>query len=226
MGGMTMRALILGDTGGIGAALAHALRADGTEVTGLSRSRDGFDVTDEGTVAAAARRLEGGTFGLIVNATGALSIEGAAPEKTIAVLDPAVMAAQFAVNATGVALVLKHFAPLLARVPTAVLASLSARVGSIGDNRAGGWISYRAAKAAQNQILRTAAIEIASRNPAACVVAIHPGTVVTPLTDPYRGRHPARPAAQAARDILDVIAALTPADTGSFRDWKGETVPW
>ncbi len=136
------------------------------------------------------------------------------------------MAAQFALNATGVALALKHFAPLLRRDGRAVFASLSARLGSIGDNRLGGWISYRAAKAAQNQIIRTAAIEIARQRPWAIVVALHPGTVDTALTAPYRGRNPAITAARSAAALLAVMDRLTPADTGGFFDWRGEPVAW
>lgn len=220
-----MQALILGHTGGIGAALAGALAPRGARVTGLSRA-EGLDLTDEPSVARAAHALAGQRFELILNATGALSLNGAAPEKTIAALDPAVMAAQFALNATGVALALKHFTPLMPVAGRAVFASLSARLGSIGDNRLGGWIAYRAAKAAQNQILRTAAIEIARTRPAAIVVALHPGTVDTALTRPWRGRNPAMPAARSAAALLSVIDALRPADTGGFFDWRGEPVPW
>ena len=134
--------------------------------------------------------------------------------------------ALFALNATGVALVIRHFAPLLSREGRPVLASLSARVGSIGDNGLGGWVSYRAAKAAQNQIIRTAAIEWRRRNPRAVLVALHPGTVATPLTAKYAARHPTISPDESARALLDVIAALTPDDSGSFRDWKGQIVPW
>ncbi|MCB1401227.1 MAG: SDR family NAD(P)-dependent oxidoreductase, partial [Rhodobacteraceae bacterium] len=146
-----MRALVLGASGGIGEALSLELRARGAEAFGLSRRHDGFDLTDEASVAQAAARLEGG-FDLIVNATGALQIGTDRPEKTLNAITAQAMAAQFALNATGVALALRYFTPALRCSGRAVFASLSARVGSIGDNRLGGWISYRAAKAAQNQI--------------------------------------------------------------------------
>ena len=220
-----MKALVIGDSGGIGAAVARALAARGAEVRGLSRSRDGLDLTDEARVARAAAALEG-PFDLILDATGALEIDGRGPEKALAQIDPAAMAAQFAVNAIGPALLLKHLHDRLPRDRRAVFATLSARVGSIGDNRLGGWISYRAAKAALNQIVRTAAVEIARKRPGAIVVALHPGTVATPLTARYAGAHPTVPPETAAENLLAVLDRLTPADTGGFFAWDGKAIPW
>lgn len=220
-----MKALILGASGGIGAALAANLETRGATVVGLSRRHDGLDLTDEASVARAAARLAG-PFDLIVNATGALQIGADRPEKSLDGISAPAMAAQFALNATGVALALRYFTPLLPRAGRSVFASLSARVGSIGDNRLGGWFSYRAAKAAQNQILRTAAIEIARKRPEAIIVALHPGTVETKLSAPYAGRHPTITPQRAAQALLGVIGALTPAETGTFWDWKGERVEW
>ncbi|MTH62566.1 SDR family NAD(P)-dependent oxidoreductase [Paracoccus litorisediminis] len=220
-----MRALVLGHTGGIGSAVADELRARGGLITGLSR-REGLDLTQQDSVARAARALQAESFDLIFDATGALEIDGHRPEKTIAAIRAEAMAAQFALNATGTALALAHFSPLLVRQRRAVFASLSARVGSIGDNRLGGWISYRAAKAAQNQILRTAAIELARRNRQTIVVALHPGTVRTRLTARYAAHHPTISPDESARALLDVIETLTPEDNGSFRDWRGEPVEW
>lgn len=219
-----MRALIFGETGGIGAALAHRLREDGADVSGLSR-RDGFELTDPGSVAAAASAVAG-PFDLILDATGALEIDGRRPEKSIVAVDADAMARQFAVNAIGPALILKHFHGHLARDGRAVFATLSARVGSIGDNRLGGWISYRASKAALNQIVRTAAIEIARRRPQAIVVALHPGTVETALTRDFAGSHPTVPPSVAARNLLGVIEGLGPGDSGGFFAWDGERIPW
>nr|WP_111299480.1 SDR family NAD(P)-dependent oxidoreductase [Paracoccus saliphilus] len=221
-----MRALILGATGGIGAALAARLADRGAQVTGLSRSRDGLDLTRADSVADHAARLQGRDFDLILNTTGALVIGGRQPEKTLDAVDPDAMAAQFALNATGVALAIRAFAPLLARDRRAVMGSLSARVGSIGDNQLGGWIGYRAAKAAQNQIIRTAAIEYRRRNRHAILVALHPGTVQTPLTAKYAARYPTITPERSAEALLEVVARLRPEDTGSFWDWKGQPVPW
>jgi NAD(P)-dependent dehydrogenase (short-subunit alcohol dehydrogenase family) len=220
-----MRALVVGDSGGIGAALAAALRARGAEVTGLSRRRDGLELTDEATVARAAAGLDG-AFELILDATGALEIDGRGPEKALAALDPAAMARQFAVNAIGPALLIKHLHPRLPRPGRGVFATLSARVGSIADNRLGGWISYRAAKAALNQIVRTAAVEIARARPEAVVVALHPGTVATTLTVRYAGAHPTVAPETAAANLLAVLDGLGPADSGGFFAWDGTRVPW
>jgi NAD(P)-dependent dehydrogenase (short-subunit alcohol dehydrogenase family) len=220
-----LRALAIGASGGIGGALVAALERRGASVVGISRRTDGLDLTDEASIAAAAGRLEG-PFDLILDATGALEIEGRGPEKTIGAIDPVAMAAQFAVNAIGPALLLKHFHGRLPRAGRGVFATLSARVGSIGDNRLGGWISYRAAKAALNQIVRTAAIEIARKRPEAVVVALHPGTVRTALTDRYAGSHPTVAPEEAAVHLLAVIDRLTPAETGGFFAWDGQRIPW
>ena len=178
------RALVIGASGGIGKALADQLAEDGNceKIVRLSRRADGLDVTDEASVRRVAEGLGRQEFDLILCATGALTIGGVGPEKSIKQISAEAMMAQFALNAVGPALVLKYFAPLLARRRRAIMAFLSARVGSIGDNALGGWISYRASKAALNQIVHTAAIEIARTAPASTIVAIHPGTVKTELS--------------------------------------------
>ncbi|SMX31473.1 SDR family NAD(P)-dependent oxidoreductase [Actibacterium lipolyticum] len=218
-------ALIIGESGGIGGALAGELRAQGVSVTGLSRSRDGLDVTDEESVVTALGALDG-PFDLIVVATGALEVAGQAPEKSIKALSPAAMMDQFAVNTIGPAMILKHGATLLPRDQRAVFAVLSARVGSIGDNRLGGWYSYRAAKAAVNQVVHTAAIEVARTHPHSICVALHPGTVATDFTAKYLGRNPAVAPDTAAKNLIGVLGGLNPADTGGFFDWAGKPVPW
>lgn len=218
-----VRILLIGASGGIGSALARAFA--GSDLTTLSRSADGLDVTDEATVAAAAARIEG-PFNLIFDATGALEIDGHGPEKSISQIDPQAMARQFALNAIGPALLLKHFAPKLAREERSVFATLSARVGSIGDNRIGGWISYRASKAALNQVVRTAAIEIGRKNRNAVVVALHPGTVQTALSDKYTGRHKSVTATEAAENLFRVLHDLRPEHSGGFYDYAMREIPW
>ncbi len=206
-------------------ALADALRPQGTEVVGLSRSGNGLDITDEASVEAHLGALDGPFDGIIV-ATGALEIDGAEPEKTIRAISARAMADQFAVNAIGPALVLRHAARLLPREGRTVCAVLTARVGSIGDNRIGGWTSYRAAKAAANQIVHTTSIELGRTHPEMICVALHPGTVKTPFTEKYLGRHPAVPASEAAENLLRVMSGLTPEQSGGFYDWAGEEVVW
>lgn len=220
-----MRALVIGSSGGIGAALCAVLTEHGWQVTGLSRSQNGLDVTSEASVEAALAPLIG-PFQRIIIATGALEIGPHAPEKALRQISADGMMAQFALNTIGPALVLKHAIRLLPRDEPAVIAALSARVGSIGDNRAGGWHSYRAAKAALNQIVRGTSIELARSHKNAICVALHPGTVATKFTEKYLGRHPAVPPADAAAHLLAVMDSLTPAQSGHFLDWAGAEVPW
>jgi NAD(P)-dependent dehydrogenase (short-subunit alcohol dehydrogenase family) len=219
------RALIIGHTGGIGSALASHLARSGTEAVGLSRSTHGLDLCDEASIARVLGAVEG-RFDLIFVATGALELGAHRPEKALRQVTPEALAAQFALNATGPLLVLKHALRLMPRDGAARFAALSARVGSIGDNGLGGWYSYRAAKAALNQLIHTAAIEVARSHPQSVVVTLHPGTVDTSLTANYRGGHEAMPPAEAAGHLLSVLQGLTPADSGGFFDWQGTRVPW
>lgn len=220
------QALIIGASGGIGSALAAQLRGQGAHVTTLSRRDDGLDITDEASITHHLTPLQGQLFDLIVIATGALEVAGASPEKTIRQISAQALMDQFAVNAIGPALVMKHALPLLPKDRRAVMAALSARVGSIGDNRLGGWYGYRAAKAALNQMIRSTAIELARSHPQAISLALHPGTVATEFTRKYLGRHPAVPPTEAAQNILRVIDARTADDSGGFYDWAGTPVPW
>lgn len=220
-----MRTLVIGASGGIGAALLARLRATGDEVTGLSRSGDGLDLTDEASIARILA-AQTGPYARIFITTGALELNGVPPEKTLRALDPAALAAQFALNATGPALALKHALPLIPRDRPARIGILSARVGSIGDNGLGGWYAYRAAKAALNQLVHTAAIEIARSHRQAVIACLHPGTVATPLTARYAGSHPTVSPDTAAANLISVLDGLTPAETGGFFDWQGKRIPW
>ncbi len=218
------RALVVGASGGIGAALAAALDARGAEVRRLSRG-DGLDLRDPAAVERVMGAVEG-PFDLILVATGVLAPEGASPEKSLAQIDGARMAEVVQVNAVGPALVLRHAPRLLPRRTRSALGVLSARVGSIGDNALGGWHSYRASKAALNQIVRGAAIELARSHPQAVVAALHPGTVETPFTTAYAPSHGKIGAGEAARRLLAVLDGLGPGETGVFRDGEGREVPW
>ena len=224
------RAIVVGAGGALGAAFADALRARPgcAEVVCLGRATvPALDLEDEAGIAAAAQVLKAkAPFHLVVNATGALHIGGVAPEKRLAELDPAVLARAFAINAIGPALLVKHFAPLLPTKQRSLFASLSARVGSIGDNRKGGWYSYRAAKAAQNMLLKTASIELARRLPLSVLVALHPGTVRSALSAPILGDAPATAPEVAAQQLLQVLDGLQPTDSGGFFAYDGSAIVW
>ncbi len=222
---MTHRSLIIGASGGIGSAITAKLRDNGSEVTALSRSVDGLDVTDEASVEAALGQVEG-EFQLILVATGALEIGGAVPEKALKEITAQAMADQFSLNCIGPSLVMKYALPLLPRKGRSCFAALSARVGSIGDNRIGGWYSYRTSKAALNQMIHSAAIELARTHREAVCVALHPGTVETEFTAKYAGRHKTVKPDEAAQNLLTVLDGLGPEDSGQFFDWQGERIVW
>ncbi|MEC9344613.1 MAG: SDR family NAD(P)-dependent oxidoreductase [Pseudomonadota bacterium] len=224
-------AVVFGASGGIGSALVRRLRAEGTwgRVIGLGRDSDpAVNLLDEDSIAAAAEaaaRL--GEIRLVIIATGILHGRGLQPEKSLRQIDAAALAHAFAVNATGPALVAKHLLPRLPREGRAVFAALSARVGSIADNRLGGWYAYRASKAALNQFMHSAAIELARTRPEAICVALHPGTVDTGLSRPFSRQGLAvQDADTAAGNLLRVIHGLRREQSGGFLDHRGEPVPW
>ncbi|MCY7338411.1 MAG: SDR family NAD(P)-dependent oxidoreductase [Sphingomonas bacterium] len=224
-----MNALIIGASGGIGSALADAIEARGDRVVRLSRrSTPPLDLGDDRSIEAAAAALApSGLFDLIFVATGLLHGDGIAPEKSYRSIDGAALDRLFRINATGPAVVMRHFLPLLAADRRAVMALLSARVGSIGDNRLGGWVGYRASKAALNQIVRTVAIELGRTRPQSILVALHPGTVDTALSAPFqRNVAPERlfTPAIAAAHLLGVTDRLDSADSGGCFDWAGERI--
>jgi NAD(P)-dependent dehydrogenase (short-subunit alcohol dehydrogenase family) len=191
-----------------------------------------IDVTEELSIASAAERIGRDTpkLQLLVNCAGILHNEkDVCPEKRLEAIDPSALRRVFEVNAFGPLLVAKHFLPLLRHSERAVLANVSARVGSIGDNRLGGWYAYRASKSAQNMFTRTLAIELARRAPNAICVALHPGTVDTDLSRPFqRNVAPGRlfDPDRAASQLLAVVDGLTPEQSGSFLAWDGAPIPW
>lgn len=225
-------AVVIGAAGGIGAALFNSLKASGMwgEVIGLRRDTlPPLDITKESMIRESARMVSsaGYPLRLVINATGVLGRQGCIVEKSLRQLDPDAMQRAFLINSIGPALLMKHFLPLMDRQSRSVFATLSARVGSIGDNRLGGWYSYRASKAAQNQLLRSAAVELRRSHPYSICVAIHPGTVDTPLTRNYAktGLDVQEPAVAAQR-ILSVLAGLDLSHSGGFFDNRGLPVPW
>lgn len=218
------RALIIGASGGLGAALSRQLLRQGVEVVGVSRSADGLDFQDPAKAEALLAAIEG-PFDLVIVATGALTVGRARPEKSLAELRADEMAAQFAVNAIGPALAMTHTKRWLRRRGRSVFAVLSARVGSIEDNRLGGWYSYRASKAALNQLLKTGAIELARTHKEAICVALHPGTVATSFTSDFAAPKKLSPTESASR-LIAVFDGLKAHQTGAFFDWKGVRIPW
>ncbi|MBZ6379544.1 hypothetical protein B5C34_07225 [Pacificimonas flava] len=232
---MTSTAVVIGATGGIGGAIARELKGGGRydRLVALCRSGnsvDGFeagtiDVEDEETVQRAAAQV--GEADLVIVATGLLHGDGYGPEKTYRSLSEEGLARAFQVNAIGPALVAKHFLPLLRREGRSVFAALSARVGSIADNRLGGWYGYRASKAALNQLIRTLAIEHRRKFPNSLCVALHPGTVDTALSKPFQSNvaeDKLFSAAYAARQLLTVIDGLDPEQTGRIFAWDGQEI--
>ena len=231
--------LVLGAGGGLGAALARALVSRGESLIGLGRhSNPAVDYRDAASLERCARHVadqlteRGQTLNRILVATGFLHgilPDGgmAEPERSWQELDAAALNHSFLVNAIGPAMVIKHLLPMLPRQGRCVAAFLSARVGSVGDNRLGGWYAYRASKAALNQLVHTAAIELSRRNRASICVVLHPGTVDTGLSQPFaKTGLTIRSPDEAAAEILAVIDALTPEQSGGFWDHHGCAVPW
>ena len=237
------RIAVIGASGGIGSALVDQLAgASGTEtVYALARRPEhlaagaavplAIDIDDEGSIVLAAEQiLADGPLDLVIVATGLLHGDnGLGPEKSMRSLDPAVLTRVLATNCVGPALVAKHFLPGMRKTHKSVFAALSARVGSISDNRLGGWHSYRASKAALNQLIRTFSIEHARSHRHAAVVGLHPGTVDTRLSAPFQRGVPDGKLfspEQAAGYLLRVIDGLTAEDTGGFFAWDGQSIDY
>ncbi|MEQ8234683.1 MAG: SDR family oxidoreductase [Gammaproteobacteria bacterium] len=245
-------ALVVGASGGLGLALTRALLARDSYSTVIAACRTPqasrelaalgathgarllpvtLDVTSADSLGTAAQTVAGAVerLALVLNAAGLLHDAELAPERRLGEVCAAALQQAFAVNAVGPLLVAQAFAPLFDRTARTVLANLSARVGSIGDNRLGGWYAYRGSKAALNMFTRNLAIELERRYRGIICVALHPGTVDTPLSRPFQARVP--PARlfspeRAAAQLLDVIDALGADDNGGFFAWDGNRIPW
>lgn len=229
-------AVLIGSSGGLGAALLAQLEQGGiyAKVLGLGRSTQvSIDYQNESTIAAAAQSVanlcadSALDLRLLVVATGFLHGQQGQPERSLAGLDAAYLEHVFRINTLGPALVMKHFLPLLTKRGRCVAGFLSAKVGSIGDNALGGWYGYRASKAALNQLVKTASVELTRRNKDSICVALHPGTVDTALSQPFaKTGLKVRPADEAASDLLRVLNGLQPADTGALVDYLGARLPY
>ncbi|MHC8322443.1 SDR family NAD(P)-dependent oxidoreductase [Pseudomonas sp. GB2N2] len=222
------RALVIGANGGLGSAFCELLNQDPrcAGVRELARNcAPELDLEKPDSIARAAAELaEEAPYQLILHAAGLLHREDIKPEKSYSSIEADALQAIFQVNTLGPALVLRHFLPLLD--PHGAMAMLSAKVGSIGDNRLGGWYAYRASKAALNMLIKTAAIELARTRPQSRLLSLHPGTVISGLSQPFKGASAARPASLAARELLSLIDRLVPADSGNFFSYNGERLPW
>jgi NAD(P)-dependent dehydrogenase (short-subunit alcohol dehydrogenase family) len=223
------RALVIGASGAIGSALLQQLQSDPRCALALGVSRQsapGLDLLSEASIASCAQALAAlGPFHVVLDATGALTVNGRGPEKRLDELDAVHLLAALQLNAVGPGLLLKHFVPLLASGQRVIWGKLSARVGSIQDNRKGGWFGYRAAKAALNMLLQTASIEVTRRRPLAVLAALQPGTVQSTLSQPFVGDDAMHPE-EAARRLLAVLDALEPTGRAQFVDHQGHSIPW
>ena len=233
-------AAVFGASGGIGRALCDALTARGAETIYAGSRRGGgpqsptirsftFDSLDESTIAAAADMMRSDPPDWVIVATGVLTLpDGTGPERTYKRIDPAAMAQVFALNTIGPALIAKHMLALMPRGAAHTFAAMSARVGSIGDNRLGGWHSYRASKAALNMLLKNFAIEQARTHPGSIIVGLHPGTVDSGLSQPFQtglAEGQLTTPVQAAENLLNVLATLSPEQSGRVFDFRGDEVP-
>lgn len=235
-----LQVLLIGASGGIGSAITTQLlsQAKVAKLIALSRreiqvahpklSTGYIDITDEASIIAATQALDVEHLDMVLVMSGILHAQGLAPEKSLRELSLGNFQQIFAVNAFGPALVFKHLLQYLPRDRRSILAALSARVGSIGDNQLGGWYSYRASKAALNMVIKCASIEIGRHRKQACVIGLHPGTVDTALSAPFQARiKPGQlfTAEQAATYLLQVINQVSVADSGNTFAWDGQVIP-
>ena len=220
------RALVFGASGGIGQAFSRFLenKLGSENVVNISRSFDGFEISDEEKILKFSESIEG-SFNLIINATGVLQTTEEGPEKTINVVKQKSMIDMMTINAIGPALLLKNFSKKLDKTKFSVFVNLSARVGSITDNRLGGWISYRSSKAALNQIIKTSSIEINRRNKNAICVGLHPGTVKTRFTEKFQNTTETISPDESVEMMMKVVENLSVDDNGYCFAYDGKVIP-
>ena len=220
------RALVFGASGGIGQAFSRFLedKLGSENVVNVSRSFDGFEISDEEKILKFSESIEG-SFNLIINATGVLQTTEEGPEKTINAVKQKLMIDMMTINAIGPALLLKNFSKKLDKTKFSVFVNLSARVGSITDNRLGGWISYRSSKAALNQIIKTSSIEINRRNKNAICVGLHPGTVKTSFTEKFQNTTETISPDESVKMMMNVVENLSVDDNGYCFAYDGKGIP-
>ena len=223
------RAIVIGSSGTIGSAFVDLLKTNPacSEVIGIHRhSEHPIDYQNLESIESCATALsQQGPFHLIINTIGVLHTSRWMPEKRLDDLNAEQLSELMTINAIGPALSIRHFSKLL-DPQNSIMVTLSAKVGSIEDNRLGGWYSYRASKAALNMLIKTASIEWARTKPNTALIAMHPGTVNSRLSKPFRGEQIGRPANQAVAEMFQVIEKVQKEDTGSFLTYAGEKLPW
>lgn len=223
------RALVIGSSGTIGMAFVDLLKNNPacSEVTAVHRhSEFPIDYQNFESIESCANALVSvAPFQLIINTIGVLHTSNWMPEKRLEDLNAEQLMELMNINAIGPALTIRHFSKLL-DPQNSIMVTLSAKVGSIEDNRLGGWYSYRSSKAALNMLLKTASIEWARTKPNTALIAMHPGTVNSRLSKPFRGEQIGRPADQAVNDMFQVIQNLQREDSGCFISYSGEKLPW
>ena len=223
------RALVIGSTGTIGSTFVELLQNNPSciGVEGIHRnSIPAIDYLDPASIQVSASALsQQGPYQLMINTIGVLHSDRWMPEKRLDDLNADQLSELMQINTIGPALTIRHFLPLLD--PTgSLMVTLSAKVGSIEDNRLGGWYSYRSSKAALNMLIKTASIELARTKPNIALIAMHPGTVNSRLSKPFKGQQIGRPAIDACNDMLNVMKKIESKDSGSFISYSGEKLPW
>ncbi len=237
-----IHAVVIGGNTGIGGAFVSRLHhhpnslvwgtaRDPSTIAGPCTATAKLDITDEASIAETAQRMKDQGFApnVVINCTGILHTNDWGPERSWRHFDIDVMRQVFEINTFGVGLLAKHLLPLFPRNGRSVFGSLSARVGSIADNRLGGWYSYRASKAAQNMLIKGISIEAKMRWPDLVCVALHPGTVKSDLSAPFTSRVPPEKLftpQQSCEYLCTVIEELTPNDSGNFFAWDGQPIPY
>ena len=223
------RALVIGSSGTIGSTFVELLQNNPfcIGVAGIHRkSIPAIDYLDPSSIQASASALsQQGPYQLIINTIGVLHSDRWMPEKRLDDLNAEQLIELMQINAIGPALTIRHFLPLLDPAAS-MMVTLSAKVGSIEDNRLGGWYSYRSSKAALNMLIKTASIELARTKPNIALIAMHPGTVNSNLSKPFKGQQIGRSALDACNDMLDVMKSIEAKDSGSFISYSGERLPW
>ena len=223
--------VVIGSSGSIGSALIQELTNQGFQnIIGFSRlSNPSLDLLNEQSIAQSAEFVKNKNIpvSLVFDATGLLYDDNHMPEKTYKNIDLSFMKKNFEINVMGPALIMKYFLPLLDCDEKSIFASISAKVGSISDNRYGGWYSYRASKAALNQIVKTASIEMKMKNKNAICLSIHPGTVESKLSKPFQKNDlKIQSPQESALHIYKILMTSSAKDTGCFYNWDGKKIEW